>query len=61
MDVVDEHSRIVDAYERVDLAGLSETIRIHIMRQRRRILAFFKDTVAAGQLPSGRSSLAGAE
>jgi DNA-binding GntR family transcriptional regulator len=38
---VAEHARILDAYERKDLAALSESIRVHITRQRDRILGFF--------------------
>jgi DNA-binding GntR family transcriptional regulator len=39
--VVEEHRRILEAYERQDLAALYETIRAHLVRQRERILAFF--------------------
>ena len=38
---VAEHKRILEAYERRDLAGLSESIREHITRQRDRILGLF--------------------
>jgi len=40
--VLDEHQNILDAYEKRDLSQLSMAIRDHVMRQRRRILAFFK-------------------
>jgi DNA-binding GntR family transcriptional regulator len=40
--VLDEHRNILAAYENRDLPQLSTTIRDHVMRQRQRILAFFK-------------------
>jgi DNA-binding GntR family transcriptional regulator len=40
--VVEEHTRILDAFERKDLAGLSESIRNHIHRQRDRVLDHFR-------------------
>ena len=36
-----EHQSILDAYEKRDLSALSETIRVHIVRQRDRILTHF--------------------
>ncbi len=41
MTTVNEHSVILDAFERKDLAGLSESVRVHILRQRDRILQHF--------------------
>ena len=38
---VEEHRVILDAFARKDLSGLSEAIRIHISRQRDRILKHF--------------------
>ena len=40
---VEEHSVILDAFERKDLADLSESIRGHISRQRARIMRHFED------------------
>jgi DNA-binding GntR family transcriptional regulator len=46
---VEEHTRILEAYERRDLGALSEAIREHITRQRERILMLFDATrLAAG-------------
>jgi DNA-binding GntR family transcriptional regulator len=44
---VAEHTRILEAYERRDLAALSESIREHITRQRDRILGLFGAARAA--------------
>ena len=41
MTTVSEHEVILDAFERKHLAGLSEAIRVHILRQRDRILQHF--------------------
>jgi DNA-binding GntR family transcriptional regulator len=44
-----EHRRILECYESRDLAGLSEAIREHIMRQRERLLVLFESSrLAAG-------------
>jgi DNA-binding GntR family transcriptional regulator len=40
--VVEEHIRILEAFEKKDLAGLSESIRNHIQRQRDRIVGHFR-------------------
>lgn len=40
--VVEEHIRILEAFERKDLARLSESIRNHIQRQRDRIVGHFR-------------------
>ena len=40
--IVEEHRFILDAFERHDLADLSESIRNHIERQRDRILSHFQ-------------------
>ena len=50
MQTVMEHQSILDAYEMRDLSALSETIRIHILRQRDRILAHFSH-LQASMLP----------
>jgi DNA-binding GntR family transcriptional regulator len=42
MAVVEEHYQILKAYKRQDLAKLSTSVRDHIMRQRERILAAFR-------------------
>jgi DNA-binding GntR family transcriptional regulator len=47
-DVIAEHYRILEAYEKRDLAGLSETIRVHLMRQRDRMLSNFNRKLASG-------------
>jgi len=39
--VLEEHQKILAAYENRDLAQLSLAIRDHVMRQRQRILSFF--------------------
>lgn len=54
MVIVQEHRSILDAFKRRDLAGLSETIRNHIERQRDRILEHFQ---AAQVKPKARSKL----
>lgn len=57
-DVVAEHHRILDAYEKVDLAQLSETIRVHITRQRSRILDFFNGRAMPSSRKASRSTVA---
>ena len=44
---VQEHNLILQAYEVQDLGALSESIRVHILRQRDRILEHFKRLEAA--------------
>jgi DNA-binding GntR family transcriptional regulator len=39
---VNEHVRILEAYENRDLGTLSEAIRVHITRQRERVLVLFE-------------------
>jgi DNA-binding GntR family transcriptional regulator len=47
---VSEHRRILDAYEKQDLRELSEAIRVHITRQRERLLLLFESSrLAAGK------------
>jgi DNA-binding GntR family transcriptional regulator len=43
--VVQEHSKILDAYENKDLAALSESTRAHLVRQRSRILKHFASSM----------------
>jgi DNA-binding GntR family transcriptional regulator len=57
-DVVAEHHRILDAYEKRDLARLSESIRVHIMRQRTRILEFFNGKADPASRKASRSTVA---
>jgi DNA-binding GntR family transcriptional regulator len=54
MDVVEEHIRILSAFERKDLAELSESIRNHIQRQRNRIVGHFQiETKSLSDAPAG--------
>jgi DNA-binding GntR family transcriptional regulator len=47
---VSEHRRILEAYERQDLRELSEAVRVHITRQRERLLLLFESSrLAAGK------------
>ncbi|HUD24792.1 MAG TPA: GntR family transcriptional regulator [Burkholderiaceae bacterium] len=55
---VAEHARILDAYERKDLGALSESIRVHITRQRDRILGLFGATGSAASLTPGAARAA---
>lgn len=44
--VVDEHFLILAAFEKKDLPMLYDTIRVHLYRQRERILGYFQDVKA---------------
>lgn len=49
MTTVDEHTVILDAFEAKDLPALSEAVRVHILRQRDRILKHF--AALEGKMP----------
>lgn len=58
LECVAEHYEILDAYERRSLEDLTRTIRLHILRQRSRILDMFKiEQAHASKDGTGRPSL----
>jgi len=57
MERVEEHYGILNAYKRKDLAKLSTSIRDHVMRQREKILAAFREQAVAGNKASEVTAL----